>query len=71
MVAADVNAAVSENLAVLVGGNVVADLQDDGARLGENASFETFLENLEMISDMSKAEDGVARRQRQRAQRTS
>ena len=42
-----------------------------GVRLGESASFETFLENLETITDMSKAEDGVARRQRQRAERSS
>ncbi|MCZ6504249.1 MAG: SDR family NAD(P)-dependent oxidoreductase [Gammaproteobacteria bacterium] len=44
---------------------------NDGVRLGESASFESFLENLETITDMSKAEDGVTRRQRQRAQRSS
>ena len=40
---------------------------NDGVSLGTDASFEAFLENLDSITDMSKAEDGVARRKRQRA----
>ncbi len=40
---------------------------NDGARLGTDVSYETFLENLDAITDMSAAEDGVARRRRMRA----
>lgn len=42
---------------------------NDGVSLGTDASFETFLENKDEIMDMSKAEDGVERRRRQRASR--
>ena len=37
--------------------------------LGVDASYESFLENLDAITDMSEAEDGVAKRARQRANR--
>jgi NAD(P)-dependent dehydrogenase (short-subunit alcohol dehydrogenase family) len=40
---------------------------NDGVSLGTDASFETFVENLDSITDMSNAEDGVTRRQRMRA----
>lgn len=44
---------------------------NQGVKLGTDASFETFLENLDTITDMSQAEDGIARRARQRANRGS
>ncbi len=37
--------------------------------LGVDASYESFLNNLEAITDMSQAEDGVAKRARERAER--
>jgi NAD(P)-dependent dehydrogenase (short-subunit alcohol dehydrogenase family) len=40
---------------------------NDGVSLGTNASFETFIDNLDAITDMSAAEDGVTRRKRLRA----
>lgn len=53
------------------GGNfsMAAMYANDGMSLGTDASFETFLENKDKIMDMSKAEDGVERRKRQRANR--
>ncbi|MFP6808841.1 MAG: SDR family NAD(P)-dependent oxidoreductase [Pseudomonadales bacterium] len=39
---------------------------NDGARLGVDASYETFVENLAAITDMSAAEDGITRRRKQR-----
>ena len=38
---------------------------NDGASLGVNASFESFLECKDDIQDMSKAEEGSAFRRRQ------
>ncbi len=38
-----------------------------GVELGTEASFETFCDNLDTITDMSAAEDGVAKRARQRS----
>ncbi len=51
------------------GGNfsTAAMYANDGVRLGTDASFESFVDNLDAITDMSNAEDGVTRRQRQRA----
>ncbi|MBD3649232.1 MAG: SDR family oxidoreductase [Pseudomonadales bacterium] len=54
------------------GGNfsMAAMYANDGVNLGTDASFESFLENKDKIMDMSKAEDGVERRKRQRAARS-
>ncbi len=51
------------------GGNFssAAMYSNQGAALGVDASFESFVENLDTITDMSNAEDGVARRARMRA----
>jgi NAD(P)-dependent dehydrogenase (short-subunit alcohol dehydrogenase family) len=55
------------------GGNfsTAAMYANDGARLGTDASYESFVENLDSMTDMSKAEDGIARRRRQRARQSS
>ncbi len=54
------------------GGNfsMAAMYANQGARLGTSASYESFLDNLDTIMDMSEAEDGIARRARQRAKNT-
>jgi hypothetical protein len=55
------------------GGNfsTAAMYANDGVRLGTDASYESFVENLDSITDMSKAEDGIARRRKQRARQSS
>ena len=55
------------------GGNfsTAAMYANDGARLGTDASYESFVENLDSITNMSEAEDGIARRRRQRAKQSS
>jgi NAD(P)-dependent dehydrogenase (short-subunit alcohol dehydrogenase family) len=55
------------------GGNfsTAAMYANDGVRLGTDASFESFVENLDSITDMKDAEDGIARRRRQRAKQSS
>lgn len=55
------------------GGNfsTAAMYANDGSRLGTDASYESFVENLDSITDMSEAEDGIARRRRQRARQSS
>tara|TARA_R110002072_G_scaffold171703_5_gene325444 strand:- start:30242 stop:31132 length:891 start_codon:yes stop_codon:yes gene_type:complete len=40
---------------------------NEGANLGVDATYESFVENLDEITDMAGSEDGVARRKRQRA----
>jgi len=40
---------------------------NEGVDLGTSASYESFLDNIDGITDMSDIEDGVARRARQRA----
>ncbi len=49
--------------------SMAAMYTNPGADLGTDATFETFLENLDTITDMSEAEDGVEKRNRQRAKR--
>jgi NAD(P)-dependent dehydrogenase (short-subunit alcohol dehydrogenase family) len=41
---------------------------NEGAQLGVDATYESFVENLDAITDMSNPEDGIARRARMRAQ---
>ena len=43
---------------------------NSGVKLGVDASYESFVDNLDAIADMSNAEDGIERRKRQRAQRS-
>jgi hypothetical protein len=51
------------------GGNfsMAAMYANQGVQLGVEASYEAFVEHLDTITDMSAAEDGVARRARMRA----
>ncbi len=47
--------------------SLAAMYANQGVQLGVNASYETFSDNLDVINDMSTAEDGIARRARMRA----
>ncbi len=49
--------------------SVAALYRNEGVNLGTDASYETFVANLDAINDMSAAEDGVTRRNRLRALR--
>lgn len=48
--------------------SMAAMYSNEGVDLGTDATFETFLANKDRIMDMSKAEEGNARRRRQREQ---
>ncbi|MBV1904700.1 MAG: SDR family NAD(P)-dependent oxidoreductase [Pseudomonadales bacterium] len=52
-----------------VGGrySVAAMYGNQGANIGADADYESFVDNLDTIMDMTEAEDGVARRKRARA----
>ena len=52
------------------GGNfsLMVMYSNQGAQLGEDASYESLVDNLDIITDMSNIEDRVVRRQRMRAQ---
>ena len=41
---------------------------NQGAQLGVDASYESVIENLDIITDMSNIEDGIVKRHRERAQ---
>ena len=43
-------------------------VHQSGDQLGIDASYESLVDNLDIISDMSNIEDGVVRQQRMRAQ---
>ena len=50
--------------------SMAAMYSNSDVKLGVDASYESFLDNLDQITDMTAAEDGVAKRVRQRAKRS-
>lgn len=52
------------------GGNfsIAAMYTNQGSQLGVDASYESLIDNLDIITDMSNIEDGIVKRKRERAQ---